>query len=1098
MTVDRDRRSDLTGAQSGVWYAQQVDPGNPVYNVGQYVDLRGDLDVGRFREAVAAVAAEADALRTRIVDEGGVPRQEVHAPGGGEGRVDLVDLRGRPDPEADALEAMLADMDTPADLFGGELYRFALYRVGGDRHLWYQRFHHILVDAYSVAAITRRTAAHYTALGGGREAGRGFRPLREVVAEEEAYDASDRREDDRAYWARAMRGRPEPALLSEAPPAAPRRAVRARAGVGARGRARLEEAASAAGAGWAEALTALFACYVHRRTGARDVVLGMPVMNRLGSAALRTPSMVVNVLPLRVAVAPGDTVGAVVERTKEALAGLRAHQRYRAEDVRRDLNLVGRAAGLYGPMVNIKAFDYALPFPGVEASVRTLSEGPVDDVSLSVHTDGDGGLGFELNANPARYSEAESGERLAEFIRLLEGALSPSGTAATALEPASHGATTGTAGADGPGTAGAVAPVPSAGREAAGGGAGGPSPAGADSERGGDGAPAGRGPVTGGADTGTDAAAFGRAIAGRRVGSLDLVAPDAIGRLTGVPDPRPVPGGTVADGIARTVADHPEHVAVEAGDGALTYAGLWRRSGEIADALRSRGVGPGSVVSVVLPRSTDLVAALVGAVRAGAAYLPVDPEFPADRIAHMLSDSGARLAVTTPGTDKALPGDIERLTLGDDEGAWTGAPTRAVGDHGGPDRDEGAAGDPSATPGSGAAGPEPKATRAPASDGGAEGGHGAQAPVESPARANGPAGRAAAAHGASGDSPVAETRPVGRGDRFEAAEAADDRRTQAPGRESTVADAPVGGDGPADAAVGRGVAETGGSWGARGVQAEGPGRVPAVADGLTGSATTTAAPSEDGRPDAGTASPPGTGRAPAASADARDTGRAAIAPDSAAYVLYTSGSTGRPKGVVVPHGALLNFLEDMAARFPLTGQDRWLAVTTVGFDISALEIYLPPLCGATVVLADKDTVRDPAALADLAEGSGATIAQATPTLWRALAEERAPVLDGLRVLVGGEALPPDLATRLASRAREVTNLYGPTETTIWSTASPVHADAPVDIGTPIANTGALVLDSALRPVPDGVAGDLYLTGAGLALGYNGRPDLTAERFTACP
>ncbi|MDA2808925.1 condensation domain-containing protein, partial [Nocardiopsis suaedae] len=670
MTVDRDRRSDLTGAQSGVWYAQQVDPGNPVYNVGQYVDLRGDLDVGRFQEAVAAVAAEADALRTRIVDEGGVPRQAVHAPGGGEGRVDLVDLRGRPDPEAAALEAMLADMDTPADLFGGELYRFTLYRVGDGRHLWYQRFHHILVDAYSVAAITRRTAAHYTALGGGREAGRGFRPLREVVAEEEAYDASDRREDDRAYWARAMEGRPEPALLSQAAPAAPRRAVRARSGIGAEGRARVEEAAAAAGAGWAEALTALVACYVHRRTGARDVVLGMPVMNRLGSAALRTPSMVVNVLPLRVAVAPGDTVGAVIGRTKEALAGLRAHQRYRAEDVRRDLNLVGRAAGLYGPMVNIKAFDYALPFQGLEASVRTLSEGPVDDVSLSVHTAADGGLGFELNANPARYTEDDARERLAEFTRLVEGALSAPDAAAPeamAPDPAADGATTG--------------------------GSGDSAPAGPCSAHAGNGTPAEQGPVAVSADTGAGTGAdtaAGRAVAALRVGALDLVAPDAIGRLTAVPDPRPVPEGTVADRVAAAVAHHPDRVAVEAGDGTLTYAGLWARSGEIAAALRSHGAGAGSVVAVVLPRSSDLVAALLGAVRAGATHLPVDPEFPADRIAYMLSDSGARLAVTAPGADKAVPEDIERLVVDGMEEGPTGAPIQVGGGKDGPRRDQGA------------------------------------------------------------------------------------------------------------------------------------------------------------------------------------------------------------------------------------------------------------------------------------------------------------------------------------------------------------------------------------------------------------------------
>src|SRR5690606_21273037 len=398
----------------------------------------------------------------RIVDDAGVPRQEVLPPGaagGGRPAADPVDLRGAADPEAAALELMLADMDTPVDLAEGPLHRFALIRIADDRHLWYQRYHHILADAYAISVITRRTAEVYTALAEGADPGRRFGALADVVAEEEAYEASERREKDGAYWAEALADRPEPALLSDAPPATPRRAVRPgarldaaalagpealvdrpvparlpaarpaspRRGVrpGARldaaAQAGLEELAGEAGANWAEALVALFGCYLHRRTGAREAVLGVPAMGRLGSAALRTPAMVVNVLPLRVAVAPGDTLAEVVRRTRDALRGLRAHQRYRAEDIRRDLSLVGRATGLYGPMVNIKAFDYDVRFGGVRGDTRTLSEGPVDDVSLSVATDtGAGGLHLVLNANPERYTEQEAAERLAEFVRMVE------------------------------------------------------------------------------------------------------------------------------------------------------------------------------------------------------------------------------------------------------------------------------------------------------------------------------------------------------------------------------------------------------------------------------------------------------------------------------------------------------------------------------------------------------------------------------------------------------------------------------------------------------------------------------------------------------
>ncbi|MFE2440406.1 AMP-binding protein, partial [Streptomyces sp. NPDC059409] len=195
---------------------------------------------------------------------------------------------------------------------------------------------------------------------------------------------------------------------------------------------------------------------------------------------------------------------------------------------------------------------------------------------------------------------------------------------------------------------------------------------------------------------------------------------------------------------------------------------------------------------------------------------------------------------------------------------------------------------------------------------------------------------------------------------------------------------------------------------------------------------------------------------------------------SAAYVIYTSGSTGRPKGVVVGHAALANFLQDLGERCALTPDERLLAVTTVGFDIAALELYVPLLAGAAVELADRDTVRDPRALAELIDGAGVAVVQATPSLWHAIVDEHAAVLSGVRVLVGGEALPADLAASLVRHARSVTNVYGPTETTIWSTAGAVDGESAGrgSIGRPIGNTRVYVLDAALRPVPAGVAGEL--------------------------
>ncbi|EPH46597.1 non-ribosomal peptide synthetase [Streptomyces aurantiacus] len=223
-----------------------------------------------------------------------------------------------------------------------------------------------------------------------------------------------------------------------------------------------------------------------------------------------------------------------------------------------------------------------------------------------------------------------------------------------------------------------------------------------------------------------------------------------------------------------------------------------------------------------------------------------------------------------------------------------------------------------------------------------------------------------------------------------------------------------------------------------------------------------------------------------------------LTPHHSAYVIYTSGSTGNPKGVAIPRGALDNFLATMGRRVPLTPADRWLAVTTVSFDIAALELYLPLLCGAAVVLADKDTVTDPAAVVALMRRHEVTAVQATPAFWQMLVTHEPHAAKGLRVLVGGEALPARLAGQLADQAGEVLNVYGPTETTIWSTTDRVEPGASVAIGAPIGNTQVYVLDAALRPVPRGVQGELYIAGDGLARGYFNRPDLSAQRFVACP
>jgi enterobactin synthetase component F len=220
--------------------------------------------------------------------------------------------------------------------------------------------------------------------------------------------------------------------------------------------------------------------------------------------------------------------------------------------------------------------------------------------------------------------------------------------------------------------------------------------------------------------------------------------------------------------------------------------------------------------------------------------------------------------------------------------------------------------------------------------------------------------------------------------------------------------------------------------------------------------------------------------------------------EGVAYVLYTSGSTGRPKGVEITHRNLGNFLRGMRQQLRPTARARFLAVTTVIFDIAGLEFYLPLMVGARVVMASSEALHTPRALARLIRHSGVTHVQATPSLWRVLLSSSETRLNGVHALVGGEALSAELAARLKSMAAQVTQFYGPTETTVWSTAFEIEEVGTVapPIGRPILNTRLYVLNEDREPVVTGAIGELYIGGAGVAKGYLKRPELTAERFVA--
>ncbi|MFF2656133.1 amino acid adenylation domain-containing protein [Kitasatospora sp. NPDC058032] len=419
----------LLATQAAIWYAQALDPDSPVYNTGDAVEITGPLDAELFETALRRTVDEADALGAVVVTDGAAgeaPHQRL-APGR-PWPLHHLDLRADADPEATAEAWMRADLARPVDLTEGPLFTQALIRLDDRRHWWYQRVHHLAVDAYALTLLAGRVAELYTALATGtRPSDRTFATPAEAAAEEAAYRTSPDHAADREFWRTRLAGAEAPATLpggstpTGAPAGTPAAPPRLAAELPAGTLPRLEAAARAARATWAELVIAATAGYLHRLAGTEDVVLGLPLANRRGPAALRTPIATANVLPLRLAVHPGDTAAELLRRVVLEVRDVRRHQRYPLEDLRRDLALTGTRRALFGPMVNIKAFEGDLDLAGLPGTVRNLAAGPVDDLALAVSPGPGGALRIGLEAHPDRYAADTLAAHRDGLLRYLDG-----------------------------------------------------------------------------------------------------------------------------------------------------------------------------------------------------------------------------------------------------------------------------------------------------------------------------------------------------------------------------------------------------------------------------------------------------------------------------------------------------------------------------------------------------------------------------------------------------------------------------------------------------------------------------------------------------
>ncbi|MFB6527721.1 amino acid adenylation domain-containing protein [Streptomyces sp. NPDC056399] len=567
---DRNTPSGLpvTGGQSGIWLAQQIEPDSSAYNIVFALHLRGAIGLDRLTAAVRQAVEEAECLHVRVTPGDDGPRQTPRTLSHPV-EVTVVDLRDAADPDAAAAAWTAADRDRPVNLALDPLFAHTLLRLADDRVLWCQRYHHIVMDGMGVALLTRRAGELYTA-GDGAAAPRDW-SLSRLVAADRAYRASDRHAADRAWWLERMAGRTEPVRLVDRAATPMTRRLRSSAELSPATVERLDTAARTAGVRPSRILLAAVAAHLHRAGGEQDLVLGLPVAAREDEVSATVPGMVSNIVPLRLAVHPGTTGAALVAQVRETVADAVAHGRYRAEDLARELGLVDGVPELVGPTVNILPRSEDLRFADHRAELRPEWLGPVSDLAFSF-AEGTDGIGYtvHLDADADVCDEAALADHARRFLALLDAFT-------------------------------------------------------ADLDR-----PVGRIELTSEAERGRLLDEFGVA-------------------------PREVPELSWPAAFEAQVRRSPDAVALVCEDRELTYAALDDAADRLARLLRSRGVGAEDVVGVALPRSPELVVALLAVMKAGAAYLPLDADHPQDRIAYMLSDAGARTVVTVRGLAGDLP-----------------------------------------------------------------------------------------------------------------------------------------------------------------------------------------------------------------------------------------------------------------------------------------------------------------------------------------------------------------------------------------------------------------------------------------------------------
>ncbi|MGG7099751.1 amino acid adenylation domain-containing protein [Rhodococcus sp. 24CO] len=1082
---NRGRISDtfpLSPSQLSLLVAQQLRPEIPV-TIAQYVDVDGPLDIAELTAASKQTGREIGSGYLRLVEVDGTPRQWLDV--NMDDQLDVVDLRAEPDPEAAAQDWMHREHTTPMDPFVDRLVRMAVLVLGEDRYYWYSRIHHVALDGFGAMSMMNRTAEIYTASVRNEPVPeQETASLPALVQSESDYLGSTRWNRDREYWNTKMADQPSgTSLARNTAPAQSWARIRS-ATVPAALRNTVADVADAHDVTTASVVIGALAAFLARTIGTRDVVLSMPVSGRTTKAARRSGGMMSNVVPLRATIDPNHCVGDVLREVKLELTGALRHQKYRHEDLRRDLNAgtgaIADGRGFHGPLINLMLFHSGITLGAATGELRVISTGPVEDLSVNVYQPSTADIQIDFAANPDLYTDETLTAHHRGFLDFLE-LFCAAGPDTRLSDIDFHGARNWVDNVRHSQNIEYWARKLSTPAEELG------LPVSADGIR-------SQAPVVIESEVfrclesmaaATDTSVFvllQAAMVGllRRHGSAEEVSIGVSVRGYGAPSPDDFvsmfanqlvlrtevsTSATLAelvelvDGVIVEAFDRADtlltSVTAALGDGRTVETGpLFRAMLCFDEALDAHPRFPGLIVGVPIgsdiATDPDLVVSLTvpagGPANADRTITGVVDWLGSKRAAEDLAGRFNRILTALVTTPRLALGAVALLRA-DERGALLPAVSAPI---------------PVCTLTDILAGRIRDLPHAVAVVCGTE-----RMSYRTLDERSNRLARKLIQEGVRSESLVGImlTKSL---DMIVAVVAV----LKAGG-----AYLPLDRAHPAD-------------------------RVSFVID----DAKPVCIISDFEIPDAVVVGV----ESAEFSAGALGELSGFHSADNLAYVIYTSGSTGRPKGVPVTHAAVMRLFENTRRDFGFDHTDVWTMFHSFAFDFSVWELWGALLNGGTLVLVDHDLSRDPDAFRALVAEEGVTVLNQTPSAFHLYieADSRAVSPTALRyVIFGGEALDLRRLGRWYDNhndaAPTLVNMYGITETTVHVTrfelgSAHARSAAGSQIGDAIDGLRVYLLDDHLSPVPVGVAGEIYVAGGQLARGYLGRPDLTACRFVADP